>query len=160
MIERIRISLASLNDAHDRLPKEVKGSGVNTSLALGAAVVRGMLGEGWAEKRVYPSKRNRGFLTVNESSPEAIDLSAYKIIDLEELLFNLQHVPGFDECVDRMRRGDFEGTYAELDFGRMLNWNNIQFQYVVPTGTKRSSYDVDIILPGVSVRLVQMRNAK
>jgi hypothetical protein len=87
-----------------RLPEDVRDSGVNTSLALGAAVVRGMLGKEWADKHLYPNRRDRGFVTIDESSPEATDLSAYKVIDLAELLFNLQKVPDFDECVDRMRR--------------------------------------------------------
>jgi len=74
-------------------------------------------------------------------------MSAYRIMDLAELLYNLQNVSGFDECITRMRNGDIEGTYAELDFGRMLYIHQIRFRYVVPSGVRGSSYDVDVIYP-------------
>jgi hypothetical protein len=32
----------------------------------------------------------------------------------------LQNVPGFDDCLGGLRKEDLEGTYAELDLGRML----------------------------------------
>ena len=66
---------------------------------------------------------------------------------LAELLYNLQRIPGFDECITRMRDGDIEGTHAELDFGRMLYIHRIEFRYVVQSGTKGSDYDVDVIYP-------------
>src|SRR6266446_2875642 len=72
-------------------------------------------------------------------------MSAYRIMDLAELLYNLQNVRGFDECIARMRDGDIEGTHAELDFGRMLYLQQIPFRYVVPSGRKGSDYDIEII---------------
>jgi len=69
-------------------------------------------------------------------------------MDLAEVLYNLQYVAGFDECIERMKNGDIEGTYAELDFGRMLYLHQIRFRYVVPSGRPGGrNYDVELIYP-------------
>jgi hypothetical protein len=109
--------------------------------------VRGFLGEEWFDRHVVPNRRKPGFLTIDESDAAKLDLSAYRIMDLAEVLYNLQHTAGFDECLERMRDGDIEGTYAELDLGRMLYLHQIRFRYVVPTGIKRRDYDVEILYP-------------
>ena len=83
-------------------------------------MVRGFLGEEWFDRHVIPNRRKPGFFTMDESNAVQLDTSAYRIMLLAEALYNLQNVPGFDECITRMRDGDIEGTYAELDFGRML----------------------------------------
>jgi hypothetical protein len=46
-----------------------------------------------------------------------------------------------------MRKGDLEGTYAELDFGRMLYLNNVPFRFVVPQGTTGLDYDIEVENP-------------
>lgn len=68
-------------------------------------------------------------------------------MDLAEVLYNLQTVPAFDECISRMRGGDIEGTFAELDFGRMLYLNRAPFRFVVPSGTRGADYDIEILYP-------------
>ncbi len=148
MVERIRITSEALKECFDTLPPEVRTNGATESFALAAGVVRGFLGAKWLERHVMPSKRKPGFLTINETSTTALDLSAYRVMDLAELLYNLQHTPGFDECITRMRDGDIEGTHAELDLGRMLYLHKMPFRYVVPQGTKGRDYDVDILYPG------------
>jgi hypothetical protein len=74
-------------------------------------------------------------------------MSAFRLIDLSELLYNLQDVLGFDECIRRMRNGDIEGTYAELDFGRMLYLNQVPFRFVVPQQIRKRDYDIEILYP-------------
>ncbi len=69
---------------------------------------------------------------------------AYRILDLAELLFNLQEIDGFADCIERMKNGDIEATYAELDFGRMLHMHDVKFRFVVPSGKKGSDYDIEI----------------
>jgi hypothetical protein len=145
MVRRNRITSQALQDVFDQIPKELNG--VTQSFALASAVVRGFLGEKWFDRHVMPNRRKPGFLTINETDATTLDTSSYRIMDLAELLYNLQHVVGFDECITRMRDGDIDGTYAELDFGRMLYLHQIKFRYVVPSGLKGSDYDVDIIYP-------------
>jgi hypothetical protein len=146
MVERNRITQQALEDTY----QEIHKLGLNAateSFALASAVIRGLLGEEWFNRHVMPNRRKPGFLTMNETSALTVDMSAYRIMDLAELLYNLQHVAGFDECIARMRDGDIEGTHAELDFGRMLYLKQIPFRYIVPTGVKGSSYDVEVIYP-------------
>jgi hypothetical protein len=145
MVQRNRITSKALQEAFDQIPKELNGA--TQSFALASAVVRGFLGEKWLDRYVMPNRRRPGFLTMNETNGASLDMSAYRIMDLAELLYNLQNVPGFDECIARMRNGDIEGTHAELDFGRMLYLHKIRFRYVIPSGLKGRDYDVDVIYP-------------
>jgi hypothetical protein len=146
VVQRNRITRKALQEAFEQIPTHF--SGMSQSFFLAGSVVRGFLGEKWLDRHVMPSKHKRGFLTIDASSPPALDISAYRIIDLAEILYNLQDVSGFDECISRMRDGDIEGTNAELDFGRMLYLNSIQFRYVVPQGTPDgANYDVELFYP-------------
>jgi hypothetical protein len=145
MVERNRIDQQALQETFDQIPERFNAA--TQSFALASAIVRGFFSEEWFDRHVMPSKRKPGFLTMNETNAAATDMSAYRIMDLAELLYNLQHVAGFDECIKRMRDGDLEGTYAELDFGRMLYIHKINFRYVIPSGVKGHSYDVLIRYP-------------
>src|SRR5712671_5500791 len=46
-----------------------------------------------------------------------------------------------------MRDGNIEGTYAELDFGRMLYLNQVPFRFVVPQGATGRDYDIEVEYP-------------
>jgi hypothetical protein len=46
-----------------------------------------------------------------------------------------------------MRRGDIDGTYAELDFGRMLYLYRAPFRYVVASGIAENDYDIELRCP-------------
>jgi hypothetical protein len=145
LVQRTRITQKALQDVFDKIPKEYNG--VQQSFVLASAVVRGFLGEKWFDLHIMPNRRKPGFLTMDGTDATTLDKSAYRLMDLAELLYNLQHVVGFDEYITRMRDGDIDGTYAELDFGRMLYLNQIKFRYIVPSGVKGSDYDVDVIYP-------------
>jgi hypothetical protein len=147
MVEKQRVELKAIRVAYEGLPPEIKSNGMRSSFALAGAVVRAFMGDQWFDRHVMPSQRKPGFVTMDESSQISLDLSAYRLIDLAELLYNLQLVEGFDDCLDRMRQGDIEATYAELDLGRMLFWHHVLFRYVKPTGVTGADYDVDIIYP-------------
>ena len=74
--------------------------------------------------------------------------SAFRIFDLAESLFNLQNVPGFDECVAQMKGGGkIEATCAELDFGRFLYIHDVEFRFNIATMKKGADYDVELIYP-------------
>ena len=102
------------------------------------------LSEAWWNRWVMPGTAKPNFLRIDEFDQSRLDLTALRVIDLAEVLYNLQHVPGFDECIAKMRNGDIEGTYAELDLGRMLYLNQVPFRYVVPQKVKRLDYDVEV----------------
>jgi hypothetical protein len=144
VILKNRITAAALQKGFDELPGDPPLNGVTKSLALGAGVIRGFLGNVWFDRHILPEGK-KGFLTIDESTPERREETFFRVIDLAEVLYNLQYTPGFDECIERMRKGDVEGTYAELDLGRMLFLNRVPFQYVVPQGVKKLDYDVEIL---------------
>jgi hypothetical protein len=147
MVERKRVELRAIQVAYDGLPPEIKSNSMRSSFALASAVVRAFMGDQWVDRYIMPNQRKPGFVTIDESSQVTLDLSAYRLIDLAELLYNLQLVEGFDDCLDRMRSGNIQATYAELDLGRMLFWHHVLFRYVKPTGVTGTDYDVDIIYP-------------
>jgi hypothetical protein len=125
MVKRNRITREALQNTFNQIPKEFNSTA--KSFTLASAVVRGFLGERWFDRHVIPNRRKPGFLTIDETDAFTVDMSAYRIMMLAELLYNLQHIPGFDECITKMRDGDIEGTHAELDFGRMLYIHEFDF---------------------------------
>jgi hypothetical protein len=56
-----------------------------------------------------------------------------------------------------MRRGDIEGTYAELDLGRMLYSYKIDFQYIKRRGVKGKDYDVEITFPDGTITCTEAK---
>ena len=147
MVTRIRMSREQLRRGYESLPPQVRTNAQTESLALGTAVVRGFLGADWLEKHVIPDSSKSGFFTIDESGPHRREMSFFRVIDLAEVLYNLQNIPGFDECIQRMREGNIEGTFAELDFGRMLFLNAVPFRFVVPRGTTGADYDIEVLYP-------------
>jgi hypothetical protein len=145
MAQRKRLTPEALQAIYGDIPKEFNG--IEKSLALASVVVREFLGTKWFDRHVIPNRRKPAFFTLNMGAAVPMDTAIYRTMDLAELLYNLQHVPGFDQCIARMRSGDIEGTYAELDFGRMLYVHQMPFRYVIPSGVKGSDYDVDVLYP-------------
>ena len=41
-----------------------------------------------------------------------------------------------------------ESTCAELDFGRLLYINDVEFRFVVPASKKGKDYDFEVVYPG------------
>jgi hypothetical protein len=147
MVDGVRISVQALHDVVATFLPEAKRNAVTESFSLAYCVLKAFLGEDWLNRYVIPITAKKNFLRIDESSQKRRDETAYRVIDLAEVLFNLQHVHGFDECIARMRSGNIEGTYAELDLGRMLYLHNAPFRYVVAQGTKGLDYDVEVIYP-------------
>jgi hypothetical protein len=151
MVQQTRITRQELDETYQEIRK-FGYSAADGSSVLASAVLRAYLGQKWWDRHVMPNRKKKGFVTIDKSTPLLFDISAYRIMDLAEILFNLQYVQGFDECISRMRAGDIEGTHAELDLGRMLFLNQIRFRYVIPSGAKGGiNYDVEIIYPNGTV---------
>ena len=137
----------ALVDLRSKLPVGRTMTGVEESLSLAAAILRHFFSEAWWNRWVMPETAKPNFLRIDEFDQTRLDLTALRVIDLAEVLYNLQHVPGFDDCIAKMRNGDIEGTYAELDLGRMLYLNQVYFRYVVPQKVKGLDYDVEVEYP-------------
>ena len=141
-----RISKAQL----DQLYLQMQDKDVNlqqASVYLGLGVIMHMLGEQWIHHYVSQEAKSPNMLTLTSSGGEIEAGRQLRLGDLAEVLFNLQNVPGFDECVERLKAGDIEATLAELDLGRFLYLHSVSFRYVVPISKKGSDYDVEITYP-------------
>ena len=109
-IIRRRMSFEQLQRGHASLPPEVRTNGQTESLALATGVLRGFMGADWVERHIISDNRKKGFLSIDESEPHRREISFFRVMDLAEVIYNLQPVPGFDECITRLRDGDIEGT--------------------------------------------------
>jgi len=148
MIKKNIVNLESLHCMFNDLPGEVKNDRVSSSISLGIKVVRQFLGKGWVTKYVISDRHIKGFFSIDDSdkdlSQERSAKSLFRIVDLAEVLYNLQNTSGFDECITKMRDGNLESTYAELDLGRLLYIHSVPFQYIMSRGVKGLDYDVEI----------------
>src|SRR5216683_666046 len=143
-IIRRRMSLQQLQQGFDSLPAEARENGKAESFALASGVLSAFMNADWVERHIVSDSRKKGFLSIDESDPIRYETSIFRVMDLAEVIYNLQAVPGFDECITRMRDGDIEGTYAELDFGRMLCLNKVPFRFVIPQGRIGCDYDIEV----------------
>jgi hypothetical protein len=116
----------------------------SASVHLGLAVLMHMLGENWIYNYVAQEAKFQNLLTLTSAVGEIEAGRQLRLVDLAEMLFNLQNVPGFDGCAERLKAGDIEATLAELDLGRFLYLHSVSFRYVVPISKKGSDYDVEI----------------
>jgi hypothetical protein len=128
-------------------PTKLRNDDSKRSFWLSVAVIKYFFGEEWIEEHLSPQRATDGFLRVVPGEAADTQISAFKIVDFAELLYNLQHIPGFYVCIDRIRRGTLEPTYAELDFGRMLYCGGVEFRFVEPQQQKGLDYDIEIRLP-------------
>lgn len=139
----LRIRFDNLARTHVRICQQISNEQEQT-LALASAVIRMILGEAWFDKYVMPKGRKNIF-TVDESNNLSTEHSLIKLIDFAEMLYNLQDAPGYDHCINRMREGNIEGTLAELDMGKLLYINYVPFRFVIPSGNRKSDYDIEIL---------------
>jgi hypothetical protein len=142
-----RLNVQMLHDMLAAFPAEMRVNGVTESFCLAAYILKYYFGEDWLSRYVKPDTAVPNFLRADESDTTSQDRTALRVIDLAETIYNLQPILGFDECVEKMREGDIEGTYAELDLGRMLYLYKVPFRYVVRRGVKGQDYDVEIEYP-------------
>jgi len=119
------------------------------ALALSGAVTRHFLGREWTQKHADPTSRHAGFFKIDTSPTIQGQLSAFRIYDLGEVLFNLQHIDGFDDRLSDMQiPRKIEPTVAELDVARLLFLHKYMFRFIPPKQlAKGENYDFDIALP-------------
>jgi hypothetical protein len=130
----------------------VRASGDTVGSALHHAchcALEYFFGVEWLHDHVLVGCRYPGYLTMNptvQADGMGVDKDhTLRVVQLAELLYNLQGVPGLDHCLDRMFSGQIEPTMAELDFGMFMRRQGVAFSYVSQTGRTTHDYDVDII---------------
>jgi hypothetical protein len=130
----IKITREYLLGVVNRLPPEIALRDTDRTYFVAVAVLKLTFGPLWVEKNLDPSN-GEGFLTHHFD----------RVLDLAELIYNLQCVDGFNNCVQQMLKGDVESAYAELDFGRMLYMHSQKFRYVTRSGKRGDDYDIEIM---------------
>jgi hypothetical protein len=111
------------------------------------SVIKHFFGRKWIREHILGDKA-RGFLAPDTSNnPKRTLERNVLVIELAETLVNLQRVSGFYECIARMREGQVEATYAELDLGKLLFIHKLNFEFVVPQGKRGRDYDVEFRYP-------------
>jgi hypothetical protein len=149
--------ITRLTDQHllktlNKFPPEILYDDSQRAFWLSIAIIKHFFGSEWLEEHIAVTNPKPGFLRVIAGQGPDTQKSAFKVVDFAELLINLQGVEGIDRCIQQMRDGNIESTYAEFDFGRMLYVGNAAFRFVAPQGKRWSDYDVEITLSdGVTV---------
>ncbi len=111
------------------------------------SVLRELMGERWLETYIMYGAKKKNVLSLIEADPASETAGQLRLMDLAEMMYNLQPVPGIFDCLDRMREGDIEGVLAELNLGRMLYWHGIPLRYVERTGRQGDDYDMVFQFP-------------
>src|SRR5271166_2784437 len=115
-----RIKVDDLHKLVSNLSDDIRNDDAERTFAIAKTVIRHFLGEEWCRSHISPiSAAKSGFFRIDFSSPSRQVATVFRVIDLAECLFNLQHIGGFDACIAQMKAGaeKVESTYAELDFG-------------------------------------------
>jgi hypothetical protein len=89
--------------------------------------------------------------------PSDNEIQTFKTVDLGELLFNLQHIDGFDDCIERLKAGNVEPCLAELDVARMLYINDHIFWFNRPEGEGGYNFDFMLILSNDAVAAIEAK---
>jgi hypothetical protein len=116
------------------------------------AVSRKFLGFDWVQTHVGATT---GFLRRDESSALARETHYMRTTVLAEMLYNLQIVAGFNNCIAELEGGQIESAYAALEIARLLCCQatdlGMQFYFVTPR--RGRSYDLYITMSdGVTLR--------
>jgi hypothetical protein len=117
------------------------------------AVIRKFLGLEWVQTHIWTS--TTGYIRPDTSSALARETYYMRTTLLAEMLYNLQIVKGFDNCLTELKGGQIESAYAALEIARLLctqaTDRGLTFYFVTPR--RGRSYDLYITLSdGVTVR--------
>jgi hypothetical protein len=147
-----RITARNLLNTVVGFSDEIRNDPWGRSYWLAISVIKHFLGEEWIATHLEPKSGASGFLQPDIDAPER-EIQFFRAVDLDELLFNLQHIEGFDGCVARLKSGDIQPSLAELDVARMLYINDHQFWFVEPEGKAGEDFDFRVIAYGVVINV-------
>jgi hypothetical protein len=147
MVVPHRISFLDLMETARSFPPEVRADPNRLTFTMAVTIVRHFFGKQWCEDNIIQDadrSRPDGFMRIDFTPGFQGERKTARILDFAEMLFNLQHIEGFDGRVDQMRAGQVEATFAEFDFARFLYIHDVAFKFVKPVGAKGKDYDVGI----------------
>ena len=144
----------------DRFPKDQQPPPlmVNRAFYLALNILHHFLGQEWVQKE---RESKEGLLSDSLLDTGLVDksyTSTGKPIRLAEMLFNLQDVPSFDHVVERLKRGDLDSHFVELESAVLFYTSGIPFTFVTPIGSKGEDYDIEVILEDGSTAAVEVES--
>ena len=145
-----KISDEWLRNAYAGFPEEIVSDFGRRHFTLWTAILARIFGREWVERHVLNPNSSEaiGFLKLDFSADQARERKSLRLGLLAEMLLNLQNVPGFEHPVAQMRNGQIESGFAELEFGKLLYVNDIEFRFVDPRGRKKGeAYDFELTYP-------------
>jgi hypothetical protein len=88
-----------------------------------------------------------GYLKLDFSGDKPRETKSLRMAHLAEMIVNLQGIPGFEHPIAQMKAEQIESGYAELEFGKLLYINDIDFCFVDPKNRKKGeAFDFELTL--------------
>jgi hypothetical protein len=129
------------------IPLRVSESIVSRSDKLATAILQKFFGADWIAQHVEPGTKTK-FLATNNSTPALREQQKMRRVVLAEMLFNLQKVKGFNNCLAKLNDGEVEPTYGALEIARMIvttaTDTKLSFRFVSESRRLRRDYDLSI----------------
>src|SRR5260370_2006812 len=104
----LRLSFADLMETARSFPEEVRADPNRLTFTMAVTVIRHFFGKQWCEDHIIQGaehSRPAGFLRLDFTPGFQGERQTSRVLDFAETLFNLPHIQGFDDFVDRMRPG-------------------------------------------------------
>jgi hypothetical protein len=118
-----RLNVDDLHKIVSTLPDDMKNHDGGRMIGLANTVIVHFLGREWFEEHIRPDAPKPGFLRMDFSSDHRREATVFRVVELAESLFNLQHIEGFDACVAQMIGGaeKIESTCAMRNTDRVVS---------------------------------------
>ena len=105
-----------------------------------------IMGEAWYQANLG-EKSAAAFFRMSTLEKDA-DTTIARGVGLGEMLFNLQDVDSFDECIDRLPiPARVEDAFCEIEVGKLLFMWGYEFSFVKPAGIRGQDYDIESKIP-------------
>lgn len=134
----------------NNFPTEIKNDKSRREFCLFSIVICRVFGQEWCEQHIINPNGDdaSGFLKLDFTNDIARELKSLRMAHLAEMVFNLHTIQGFDSCIAQMKNGEIESGFAELEFGKLLYINDIEFRFVDPHyRAKGEAYDYEVTFP-------------
>jgi len=151
MAERFRwngtpLTLAELDEFAAHVAKDAPVGTPKHNQAMRVFIVMHFLGEDWYLKHAHIDSHPDSFFFPEFNEQDFAPRYSIMLLQLAEMLFNLQDMPGFATCLEHMSLNQMESGMAELQVGMVLKQQSIRFRYVDPKVDDTKTYDLEIQL--------------
>jgi hypothetical protein len=114
--------------------------------AVQTSIVCHFLGREWYGRHASLTSPKRSFLHPHFGTDGLATTWTMRMLNLAEMLFNLQAIDGFRNCLDHMTLDQLESALSELQIGMMLYQDRIVFRYIDSATATGKAPDIEITL--------------